>query len=60
MQIKKDVQESIKLKLKPDQKAKYGDTLKEDLEGPLFDLITKIFKVIAQTNIIIPGTFKRL
>lgn len=59
MQFKKDFEQEIKIRLKPEQMKEYGDTLKEEYSGPLYDIVTKIFKLIVGVNIIIPGNFKR-
>ena len=60
MQFKKDAEEVIKIKLKPEQiKEYYGENLKEEYSGPTFDLVSKLFKIIVGVNIIIPGNFKR-
>ena len=60
MQFKKDVEETVKIKLKAEQiKELYGERLQEEYSGPLFDIVSKIFKAMIGINIIIPGVFKR-
>jgi len=59
MQFKKDFEQEIKIRLKPEQIKEYGEALKEEYSGPLYDIVTKIFKIIVGVNIIIPGNFKR-
>jgi len=60
MQLRKDLEEDINIKLSPEQiSQQYGDKLKESYEGHLYDTIAKIFKAIVKVNIIIPGDFKR-
>ena len=59
MQFKKDFEQEIKIRLKPEQIKEYGEALKEEYSGPLYDTVTKIFKILVGVNIIIPGNFKR-
>lgn len=59
MQFKKDFEQEIKIRLKPEQMKEYSDSLKEEYSGALYDIVTKIFKLIVGVNIIIPGNFKR-
>ena len=60
MHFKKDVEQEIKIRLKPEQMKDYGDSLKDEYNGALYDIVSKLFKVIVGVNIIIPGNFKRL
>lgn len=60
MQIKKDIKESVKLKLPPEQlEQQLNEKLKEEYEGNLHDVVAKVFKSIIKINIIIPGGFER-
>lgn len=36
----------------------YEDKLQPELEGPIYDVLSKLFKVLAKVNILIPGEFK--
>jgi structure-specific recognition protein 1 len=59
MQIKKDVRETIKMKLPPEQlEQQLNEKLKEEYEGNLHDVVAKVFKSIIKINIIIPGDFE--
>jgi len=45
--------------LSPQQiKENYGDNLTPEIEGPLFDVLSKLFKELIKINILIPGEFK--
>lgn len=60
MQIKKDVQETVKLKLPPeDIEQQINEKLKEEYSGSLHDVVAKVFKSIIKISIIIPGGFER-
>jgi structure-specific recognition protein 1 len=39
-------------------KEKYDDKLDQELEAPLYDVLSKLFKNLAKVNILIPGEFK--
>eukprot|EP01017_Pseudomicrothorax_dubius_P005926 TRINITY_DN1160_c0_g3_i2.p1 TRINITY_DN1160_c0_g3~~TRINITY_DN1160_c0_g3_i2.p1 ORF type:complete len:367 (-),score=130.47 TRINITY_DN1160_c0_g3_i2:30-1130(-) len=59
IQIRRDIEENVKVNLKPEQiAADYGDALKEEYEGPQHEVITKVLKAMAGISIIIPGDFK--
>jgi structure-specific recognition protein 1 len=59
MQIKKDVQETVKLKLPPeDIEQQINEKLKEEYSGSLHDVVAKVFKSIIKISIIIPGGFE--
>jgi structure-specific recognition protein 1 len=36
----------------------YEDKLQPEVEGPIYDVLSKLFKVLAKVNILIPGEFK--
>ena len=60
MQVKKDVKESVKLRLPPEQlEQQLNEKLKEEYEGNVHDVVAKVFKSIIKINIIIPGDFER-
>jgi Nucleosome-binding factor SPN, POB3 subunit len=60
MQIKKDMTDSVKVKLTPEQiSAQFDDKLKEEYEGEVYDIVAKVFKAIVKVNIVIPGDFQR-
>lgn len=59
MQIKKDMTDSVKVKLTPEQiSAQFDDKLKEEYEGEVYDIVAKVFKAIVKVNIVIPGDFQ--
>ena len=59
MQFKKDIEETIKIKLSDAQrKAQYGDILKEEYTAPVYEIVSKMLKIIIGVNIIIPENFK--
>ena len=39
-------------------KENYGDKLEPEIEGPLFDVLSKLFKELIKINILIPGEFR--
>ena len=50
---------SITLNLTPeDIKEQYSDKLSQKLEGPLYDILSILFKELIKINILIPGDFK--
>lgn len=55
IQLRKDLVQNIKIKMSADQiQEKYGDKLKEEYDGLLYDTLAKCFKQIVKTNVIIP------
>lgn len=59
LQFEREKEEKIKINLSADQiKASYGDRLQPEMEGPLFDILSKLFKEIIKINILIPGDFR--
>ena len=51
--------EKIKINLSAEQiKEKYGDRLQPEMEGLMFDIISRLFKEIIKINILIPGDFR--
>jgi structure-specific recognition protein 1 len=59
LQFEKDKTQKVTINLSKEQiKEKYDDKLDQDLEGPLFDVLSKLFKNLAKVNILIPGEFK--
>lgn len=60
IQFEKDENISIKLNLEPEElKEKYNDALMPEYKGESFDIFTKIFKIVTNISIILPGNFKR-
>ncbi len=39
-------------------KDQYEDKLQPEMEGPTYDVLSRLFKVLAKVNILIPGEFK--
>jgi structure-specific recognition protein 1 len=59
MQFDRDQQYKIKVNLLPEQiKESYGDKLQPEMEGPLYDVLSKLFKELMKINILIPGDFR--
>ena len=49
----------VNINLSPEQlKEQYGDKLQPELSGPLYDVLSKLFKELIKINILIPGDFK--
>lgn len=59
MNFKKDMEETVKIKLKPEEITEfYGESITEEVSGPLYDIVSKLFKIIVGVNIIVPGNFR--
>lgn len=59
MQFDKEQEYRVKVNLSPEQlKEKYDDKLQPELEGPLYDVLSKLFKELIKINILIPGDFR--
>eukprot|EP01016_Furgasonia_blochmanni_P021761 TRINITY_DN2392_c0_g1_i12.p1 TRINITY_DN2392_c0_g1~~TRINITY_DN2392_c0_g1_i12.p1 ORF type:complete len:345 (-),score=122.98 TRINITY_DN2392_c0_g1_i12:420-1454(-) len=59
MQFKKDIEETVKIKLRPEQiKEMYGEDMKEEYTGPLYETVSKIFKLLVGINVVVPSGFK--
>ena len=59
MQFDRDQEYRVKVNLSPEQlKEKYNDKLQPELEGPLYDVLSKLFKELMNINILIPGDFR--
>ena len=43
---------------KEEIKDQYEDKLQPEMEGPIYDVLSRLFKVLAKVNILIPGEFK--
>ena len=39
-------------------KEQYGDSLQPEMEGPLYDVLSKLFKELIKITILIPGDFR--
>lgn len=49
----------VPINLSPDQiKEQFGDRLQPEIEGPLYDVISKLFRELIKINILIPSEFK--
>ena len=60
LQFEKEKNFQIKLQLSEKElKEKYSEPLMEEYNEPGFEIFTKIFKVLSNINIIIPGNFKK-
>lgn len=59
LQFEKDKMQKVTINLSKEQiKEKYDDKLDQEIEGPLYDVISKLFKNLAKIAILIPGEFK--
>ena len=59
MQFKKDQDITVKLNLDEGEiKKRYGDDLTTEIEGPLFDVLSRLLKSIVGCSIIVPDGFK--
>jgi len=59
LQFKKERTEKISLNLSQEEiKDKYGDELTQELEGPLYDVLSRLFKTMIKVSIVIPSGFK--
>lgn len=59
LQFEKDYDIKVTLNLSPEQlKEQYDDRLQPELSGPLYDVLSKLFKELIKINILIPGDFK--
>jgi structure-specific recognition protein 1 len=59
LQFKKEREEKLKLNLTEEEvKEKYGDELSVELEGPLYDVLSRLFKSMIKISIIVPSGFK--
>lgn len=60
IEFHKEDKTSIKLDLSNEEvKEKYSHSLETEYEGRTYEIFTKLFKNLANINIIIPGNFKR-
>lgn len=58
-QFKKEREENVTLNLSSEEiKEKYGGELSEELEGPLYDVLSRLFKTLIKISIIVPSGFK--
>jgi len=59
LQFEKDKKIKVALNLSPEQiKEKYGDRLQPEIEGPLYDVISKLFKEVIGIHILVPMEYK--
>lgn len=59
LQFKKEREEELKLNLSPEEiQAKYGEELTQELSGPLYDVLSRLFKTMIKISIIVPSGFK--
>jgi structure-specific recognition protein 1 len=59
MNFNKDTEETVTLNMPPaDIKRHFGEELTDTLEGKLFDIVSRLLKVLVGVNIIIPGIFR--
>ena len=59
LQFEKEREVKVTINLsKEELKEKYDDKLEPEMEGPLFDVLSKLFKNLAKVSILIPNDFK--
>lgn len=59
IQFEKEKDQKVTINLTKEQlKEQYEDQLTQELEGPIYDVMSKLFKYLAKVNILIPGDFK--
>mgnify|MGYP003691653829 CR=1 FL=1 len=59
IQFKKEREESLQLNISEEEvKEKYGEDLSQELEGPLYDILSRLFKTLIKISIIVPSGFK--
>ena len=59
IQFKKDREEKLSINLSPEEiKEKYGDDLTQEIEGTLYDVLSRLFKTMIKVSIIVPSGFK--
>lgn len=59
LQFDKEKQQKVIINLSKEQiKDQYNDKLEQEIEGPLYDVLSKLFKNLVKVNILIPGEFK--
>ena len=59
MQFEKDLKYKVKVNLTPEElKETYENRLTSEIEGPLYDVLSKLFKELIKINILIPGEFR--
>lgn len=59
MQFEKEKEQKVTINLSKEEiKEKYEDKLQPEIEGPIYDVLSKLFKVLVKVNILIPGEFK--
>ena len=58
MQFERELRFKVPINLSPEQiKEQFGDRLQPELDGPLFDVLSKLFKELIKINILIPSDF---
>lgn len=59
LQFKSDREEKIKLNMSAEEiKTKYGEELTPEIEGPLYDVLSKLLKTMIKVSIIVPSGFQ--
>jgi structure-specific recognition protein 1 len=59
LQFKKEREEELKLNLSTEEiKSKYGEELTQEINGPLYDVLSRLFKTMIKVSIIVPSGFK--
>ena len=59
MQFEKEKQQKVTINLSKEQiKEQYDDKFEPEIEGPLYDVLSMLFKNLAKVNILIPGEFR--
>jgi hypothetical protein len=59
MQFEKSIIVKVKMNLSSEDSADvYSNKLQWEIEGPLFDVLSRLFKEVIKINIIIPSDYK--
>lgn len=59
LEFKKDLNETVKINMKADEiQDRFEGKLEEEVSGHLFDVLSRLLKALAKTNIIVPAGFK--
>lgn len=59
LQFKKEREENLKLNLSAEEiSSKYGEELTQEINGPLYDVLSRLFKSMIKVSIIVPSGFK--
>ena len=59
LQFEKEKEQMIKINLSKEEiKAQFDGKLQPEMDGPIYDILSQLFKNLAKVNILIPGEFR--